>query len=237
MVCRKAEPDLYRQASDIGQGLGALIWISEVDQPDKLASIGAVGELLLKGPTLAQGYFKDPTKTTESFIIDPIWTRAEAKPDCDTSRRVYRTGDLVRYGLNGSIEFVGRRDRQVKLRGQRIELAEIELHLRRSMPQGMEAIVEMGTMQGQTGTPQLIAFINVGQIDSGDRSCTLSTERRMLENFHAKLSEIEEYMASKLPVYMVPTLYLPMEGLGRGAPCFSIPSLQTEGKRTSSTKR
>ncbi|MYU48513.1 AMP-binding protein, partial [Streptomyces sp. SID7803] len=74
-----------------------------------------VGDLYIAGAGLAKGYLGDPEKTAASFFALP-----------DGGERVYRTGDLARYLPDGTLEFIGRDDRQVKIRGHRIELAEVE---------------------------------------------------------------------------------------------------------------
>lgn len=74
---------------------------------------------------MAREYINNPSKTAEAFVHDPLWTKTF--PDgVLSSRRLYKTGDLVRYDHDGSLKFVGRKDNQVKLNGQRLELGEIE---------------------------------------------------------------------------------------------------------------
>jgi amino acid adenylation domain-containing protein len=87
-----------------------------------LAGPGPAGELYVRGPTVARGYWGDPERTAERFVPDP-----RDRPVRDT---VYRTGDLVRLLDDGSYLFLGRRDGQIKSRGYRIELGEIEAALR-----------------------------------------------------------------------------------------------------------
>lgn len=94
-----------------------------VDRRGRLSPIGVPGELLLIGPTLAQGYRGQPERTTEAF--------GEWIDDADCRHRVYRTGDRCRWNERGRLVFEGRVDGQVKLRGFRIELGEIEAVARR----------------------------------------------------------------------------------------------------------
>ncbi|MGN4128170.1 amino acid adenylation domain-containing protein [Lysinibacillus sphaericus] len=84
----------------------------------QLCPIGVIGELYIESVGTAIGYVNQPDRTKQSFLSNPFST--------ENHSILYRTGDLVRLALNGSVEYMGRRDRQVKIRGYRIELGEIE---------------------------------------------------------------------------------------------------------------
>ena len=92
-----------------------------VDTAGHRVPFGALGELLIAGPQVGDGYLNRPEKTAEVFITNPFDS---------TKPRMYKTGDIVRYRYDGNIEFIGRRDGQVKIRGYRIELTEIETVIR-----------------------------------------------------------------------------------------------------------
>ncbi|MET9485728.1 amino acid adenylation domain-containing protein [Nocardia sp. NPDC006630] len=99
-------------------GVGAFI----LDPRLRLVPDGVIGELYLSGPALAQGYHRRPDLTAERFVASPF-------ADGGAGRRLYRTGDLVRRTEFGTIEYLGRADHQVKIRGLRIELGEIDTAL------------------------------------------------------------------------------------------------------------
>ncbi|MEU2156436.1 amino acid adenylation domain-containing protein, partial [Streptomyces sp. NPDC019396] len=93
-----------------------------VDEWLERVPVGVPGELLVGGAGVGRGYLGDPRRTATAFVPDPFSDVPGA--------RLYRTGDVVRYLPDGQLEFLGRRDHQVKIRGQRIELAEVEAALR-----------------------------------------------------------------------------------------------------------
>lgn len=81
--------------------------------------IYSISQILVEGPIVARGYLNNPEKTAEVFIENPAWADRSAGQE---SRRMYKTGDLAYFNADGSINFVGRKDTQVKVRGQRMEL-------------------------------------------------------------------------------------------------------------------
>jgi amino acid adenylation domain-containing protein len=91
-----------------------------VDEEGERVEPGEVGELLVRGPTVMQGYLGDVERTAQSLVVED---------EADPAARVYRTGDLVREDENGDFLFLGRRDSQVKSRGYRIELGDVEAAL------------------------------------------------------------------------------------------------------------
>ncbi|AYF73656.1 amino acid adenylation domain-containing protein [Nocardia yunnanensis] len=146
---------------------------------------GVVGELYIAGPQLARGYAGRPGLTAERFV---------ANPEGPAGDRMYRTGDLVRWvsnADNGSdeLEYVGRSDFQVKMRGQRIELGEVEAALRRS-PAVAQAVVLMHTRP--SGEQALVGYVVAAAGHEIDSAAVLSTAR------------------THVPEYMVPTLLVPL---------------------------
>ncbi len=145
--------------------------------------IGVPGELYIGGAGLARAYLERPDLTAERFIPDPF-----------TEQRLYRTGDRARYLADGAVEFLGRSDHQVKLRGYRVELGELEAQLR-AEPEVREAIALVRETQAQG--QQLIAYV------VGDH---MSLEP---ETLRARLT-------TRLPDYLVPSAIMALDALPLG---------------------
>lgn len=189
---------LTERAETIGHTLKNYICVL-VDPRDhnRLVPIGAVGELLVAGPGLLQEYIRDPSRTETAIVEQPSWCS-----DLNIqSPKFYKTGDLLRYdieSLDGSLQFVGRTDGQVKLHGQRIELGEIEhnIALFPKVTSCMVTLVKEGNLKGQ-----LVAVVQLNDISNAPCSAiNLSTD----ENVELLTKQLKDFLALRLPQYMVP---------------------------------
>ncbi len=180
-------------AMNAGDELGASVPIGRpiantrvylVNQRLQLVPAGVAGELLAAGDGLARDYLGDAALTAEKFIPDPF----SGQP----GGRLYRTGDLARYLADGTIEFLGRADQQVKIRGFRIEPEEIEYVLAQH-PQVSRAVVQV--KQDADGEKQLAAYV------------ARNAERELTSE------ELREYLAAKLPDYMMPSAMMVLDEL------------------------
>lgn len=193
--------------SNIGVGAGCWAWIVDANDHERLAPIGAVGELLVEGPIVGSGYLHNPDKTTASFIQSPRWAKTSA--ETATERRFYKTGDLVKYDDNGSLIFRGRKDTQVKIRGQRVEVAEIEYHLAQLFPLAAGSAVELLQLEADK-SQQLVAFIFCDEEiwsrsdskDSNDLFPLLGAPSTIKNVF-----DIKSQLGETLPRYMIPSRY------------------------------
>ena len=185
----------------IGKGYGVSTWVVDPQSSERLSALGTVGELYLEGPLVGQGYFMDEEKTASAFIDSPSWLRKGDPSGRVRGRggRLYKTGDLVKYDpVDGTLIFVGRKNTQVKLRGQRIELGEVEHHVRQVLVgMSIEASVIMELVTPEvTGRAALVAFV---------------------ESDTAQVSEVagnlEDQMAERVPAYMVPATFVPINPL------------------------
>jgi amino acid adenylation domain-containing protein len=163
-----------------------------LDPSMNLAPIGVVGEAFIAGASVARGYMRRPDLTAERFVPDPYSAQGGA--------RLYRTGDLVRWRKDGMIEFVGRNDFQIKVRGFRIELTEIEARL---LEYGGVRKAVVVAQEDIAGGKRLVAYYTEGASDlqqSDGRG-----------GFGAE--ELRSHLAHSLPEYMVPAAYVRLEAL------------------------
>lgn len=126
-----SHPSNPEEATQMGKGIGLNTWIVDAENHNSLVPLGDIGELLLEGPLVGSGYLGDLDKTATSFIEDPSWLLQGSPKHPGRHGRLYKTGDLVKFNKEGMLSFISRKDEQVKIRGQRVELGEIEHVLRK----------------------------------------------------------------------------------------------------------
>jgi amino acid adenylation domain-containing protein len=149
---------------------------------------GVPGELYIGGAGVSPGYVGRPELTAERFVPD-IWSSSSESSHLDKGQTLFRTGDLVRIVNGNQLEFFGRLDHQVKLRGFRIELEEIECVLR-AYPSVSDAVVVL--REDLPGEPRLAAYV----ISNGPP---------------IQGPELREFAAQSLPEYMIPTVIATLE--------------------------
>ncbi|MCJ1249676.1 hypothetical protein MMC30_006902 [Trapelia coarctata] len=196
-IKRESDPSI------IGRGVGALTWITKPNDPHSMTPIGGIGELLIEGPTLARGYLNREELTKSAFIESPSWTATKAGGYLQP-RRLYRTGDLARYNPDGSISFVGRDDAQVKIRGQRVELGEIEYQLRAALSVPVAAIM----LREPVALAAYVAVEGDSKVETGSE--LLASSQAQLDLLHSLTAGIKEKLSAVLPIYMVPSAFIPV---------------------------
>ena len=184
----------------IGRAFAGVCWVTNPNDCDVLSPFGCIGELLVEGPSMAEGYLKDVTLTAASFVENPSWL-LRGTPGNHSGRkgRVYRTGDLVRYREDGSLQYIGRKDAQVKIRGQRVELGEVEHHVKMHLP-GTHLVAEVTTPR-DSKRPTLVMFV----VPPGS---TKLTEDQRREWVRRATGGIYEKLEEDIPAYMIPSGYI-----------------------------
>ena len=155
-----------------------------LDSHGRLVPPGMPGELVIGGPGVARGYLNRPQVTAERFLPDQF----SAQP----GMRYYRTGDRVRWRQDGNLEFLGRLDDQVKVRGFRVELGEVEATLVRHPALAQAVVVARQDASGANG---LVAYVV-----AKDGSTPTA-------------SELQAFLKDRLPAYMMPTAFVPLAAL------------------------
>ncbi|MFE9427018.1 amino acid adenylation domain-containing protein [Kitasatospora sp. NPDC006697] len=147
-----------------------------LDEQLRPVPVGVPGELFIAGPGVAQGYLNRPELTADRFLENPYGGPQD--------RRMYRTGDLVRWTSAGVLEYVGRADHQVKVRGYRIEPGEIELVLQQHPQVGVALVVALADGEHK----RLVGYVTPA-----------------VPGQQAQPAELREFVAARLPVHMVPS--------------------------------
>ena len=177
------EPPYDRDIALIGRPIpNARIYI--LDEYLNPVPVGVPGQLHIGGVGLSRGYLNRPEQTGEAFIPNPF--------DDDPGARIYRTGDLARYLPDGNIEFLGRIDNQVKLRGFRIELEEVEAAL--NQHPAVQAVAVL-MREDEPGGSRLVAYVVPAQ------------------GHPPTQSELRSFLSEKLPDYMIPSACVILDAL------------------------
>ncbi|WP_280413928.1 non-ribosomal peptide synthetase [Nocardia carnea] len=151
-----------------------------LDEKLRPVPFGTVGELYLTGVQLARGYLHEPARTAYTFVADPACS----------GELMYRTGDLVRWGGDGELDYIGRTDSQVKLRGQRIELGDIESAVLRRPEIAQAAVI---LREDIPGDQRLVAYLRARS------GATVDTE------------ELRAALRNVLPSYMIPAAFVELD--------------------------
>ncbi len=195
----RVTPDAH--PANIGRSLGASMWIVDPDNYRQLSAIGCVGEIVISGGLLGEGYLRDEIATDAAFVPAPDWLR---KID-PKAKMLYRSGDLARYNSDGTFHIVGRSDTQVKLRGFRIELGEVENQI---MTQGtvMAAIAALPKTGPCAG--QIVAVLSSGKSALGNVGgivIRIAADGRFL------MDRVKRHLSLTLPDYMIPSVWVTVD--------------------------
>ncbi|KAI1175539.1 hypothetical protein F4777DRAFT_549665 [Nemania sp. FL0916] len=193
-VVASSNLDPLAAVTNVGIPTTAKCWLTHPADINRLVPIGAPGEIVFEGPVIGREYIGNPEKTTQAFVSAPSWRGAFGTPAA--SSRFFRTGDIATFRSDGSLQLHGRKDTQVKIRGQRVELGEIEHQARLASPRLKEVAVDLATINGRSSV--LVCFI------------VLRASEEALENIVATM---RRQLQDVLPLYMVPSFFFPTSAL------------------------
>ncbi|KAI9698358.1 MAG: hypothetical protein M1836_003938 [Candelina mexicana] len=222
--------------SQIGSRYPGVCWIVKADDPEALCAIGEIGELLVEGPMQTSGYLDSSESTEAAFVTDPIWLTQGSSRVAGRSGKLYRTGDLGKYNVDGTLAYISRKDTMVKIRGQRVELSEVEHQIWKMMQpddtgidsNNIEIVVDT-INYGSSEDLALVSFIciraNVNdeskavakladQLSDAATSSSISTFLSIPDQAFKDLrSALDQKLRLILPKYMMPSIYLRLHSM------------------------
>lgn len=203
------------EASVIGLPAANRLWVVDPLDCNRLSPVGAVGELLIEG-AIAREYLHDAENTAAAFVTDPGFVRMLGLAP---GRRMYRTGDLVRQAKDGRLAYLGRRDTQIKIRGQRVEVGEIESRISQFLPCNPLVCVELVDAGNSVlQSSMLMAAVEMPDVTSPDApnlepGTLCEANKGLLDT----LQELSAKLVDDLPLHMVPSHIIPFTTLPTNA--------------------
>ncbi|KAG0204168.1 hypothetical protein BGX28_003783 [Mortierella sp. GBA30] len=169
--------------------------------------LGAVGEVFIGGVGVGRGYLNRPDLTAERFLPDPFAARSDGQ--------MYKTGDMARYLPDGNLLYLGRNDHQIKIRGFRVELGEIEARLAEHTLVSETVVVALGEQSDK----RLVAYVTVAQEDQVEQNMDGNGVRSILKLIGNNLgsntlhlaSILRSHLVARLPEYMIPSAFVRMD--------------------------
>lgn len=192
----------HRNPKQMELPTGCNVWVVDEKNDQVLLPFGLIGELLIEGPIT-----NDQAQTGAVFIDNPRWLLQGATGIPGRSGRLYKTGDLGFLHQDGSVSYVGRKDNQVKIRGQRVDLGEVEHALKSFLPLASEVVAEVVQLSGEGTAPRLAAFVTLTRNNEDAAKISESTTPR---TFSLPV-DVENDMVKKVPAYMIPTICWEMD--------------------------
>ncbi|KAJ5668554.1 nonribosomal peptide synthase [Penicillium maclennaniae] len=191
----------------IGHPLGSAHWLVDPDDHNRLVPLGTVGDLLVEGPIVAKGYLNDPDRTAAAFIDHPSWRQSiDLVP---RSAYMYKTGDLVRWNENGTLSYLGRKDQQLKVRGQRLELEEIESKISHD---GLDRKAIIQPTKGPFAK-KLVALFTLRNLPAREEAKTEEIVLDLCKEAANIITRLRTVLSERLPDYMVPDKWIPVAGM------------------------
>jgi amino acid adenylation domain-containing protein/non-ribosomal peptide synthase protein (TIGR01720 family) len=194
----------HTKPNNLGKAVTSRGWVVSRNNHHALAPVGAIGELLLEGGAVGAGYLNNPEKTAEVFVNHVKWSTGLVSEPI----RIYKTGDLVKYNEDGTMLYLGRKDLQTKVRGQRLELSEVEHKLLD------DHMVQSALASVPTTGPcakRLVAIISLQNMAVTTTDADNALRILPQESASLNIATIRDGLCERLPAYMIPSLWIAVE--------------------------
>ncbi|GAB7333473.1 hypothetical protein MBLNU13_g05068t1 [Cladosporium sp. NU13] len=193
--------------TNIGRPLGCRFWVCD----HRLLPVppGSEGELVLEGPIVAQDYLGDAANTDTAFVAVPNWLQPHS-----SEHRLMRTGDFVRWNVNGTLQYLGRRDNQVKVNGVRLELGDIAYYAKLGFANHVQdSVVDVITTRRIAASTSLVVVFVPQEQHNDEGAWQASSVLAMTGKHSLSVIKALNYMRTKLPYNMVPCIFIPITSL------------------------
>ncbi|KAK2759903.1 hypothetical protein FQN54_002637 [Arachnomyces sp. PD_36] len=178
-------------------------WLVDPHNDNNLVPIGAIGEVLVEGPMIPTRYAG--VDTYQDKFVSPEWLERGAPGYAGRRGRLFKTGDLAWRDPDGAIVIIGRKDTQVQIRAERVELSEVEHHVRRFINNDIvKCVVAEVITPNMSSKRLLVAFIAIGGEENG------SSDNNS-EILRAATTELDTLLAENIPGAMVPSAFIPID--------------------------
>ncbi|KAI0833992.1 hypothetical protein F5Y06DRAFT_179312 [Hypoxylon sp. FL0890] len=183
-------------------------WIVSPEDNNRLMPVGALGELVIGGPTLASGFNIDDADVKTWISKSTVCARSLLQK---SGSRLLKTGHYVRYREEGEIEFVTDGSEETEIDGRKFRLSDVEPRLRQCLGRGVDVVVETIAFNDPKSTPILAAFIELGERLMPDSEDLSRLSRTTRERLYLSKKTADMVLREALPSYMVPSAYIPVK--------------------------
>jgi hypothetical protein len=191
-------------APEIRSYHGAAVWAGDITNPERLAPMGAIGELCVENSLPVPVSGSDHGQSSSSVGSQRHQDELQSVP-------AYRTGHLVRYKSDHSLTYIGKKEDQVIVRGQRINLREIEQYTRKAFDMEILLAAEVITSLNAS-IPDLVVFFETGGTESF--GCVIEDDKELLQQqFRNKIGRLRQILQSSLPSFKLPLAYIPLKSM------------------------
>lgn len=195
----------HTNCANIGKGLAAALWLVDPQDAQKLVPVGCVGEIVIEGQAMGQGYLNNEDQTRKSYVGSLDW-----QPSARPRRRLYKTGDLGRLDArDNTVIFCGRKDSRIKLFGQLIELEEVEFHVHRCLA-ALDSKEYPGIAALLINTTQVVVCVDMSAVSQISEDQCASGWIAPASATPASWEKLPDKLAEVVPRYMIPAMFLPL---------------------------
>ncbi|GKZ38792.1 nonribosomal peptide synthase, partial [Aspergillus brasiliensis] len=220
---RSSKLDQRDELPIIGTGSGCKSWLVNPSDHNVLVPIGCVGELLIESPSLSRGYYQDEELTQQYFVEDPLWRPVHEPQSAEgsdknidarkPSYRLFKTGDLARYNSDGTLVYIGKKDRGLHWQRQMAAIQGEEQIASLSIFNGWYAVEEISKGNDNPREPSLAVFFSDDTTGSASSKDHYKPIAQLTPELYDSMLRLYTKLSSSLPASEVPSIYFPTSSI------------------------